>query len=112
MNFKIVLVSIISFFVFFIFAYAENKSIDLEKRNYVFIKEPQNMDYKDNKIWVGNPKTGEVWLLDENLKVIKFNKVEPWKTKEKLKTVSELIKDYYSINIISVKKDLKKEKSK
>ena len=72
------------------------------------IEEKNTGDRILSKLILADPKTGRIWKLNTNFKVMEYNLIKPWETKSKLIPLKDILKELAN-NKIKKKKTKKQE---
>ena len=63
------------------------------------IESNSSRDIVNHKLVLGDPKTGRIFHLNSDLKLVQIDLVEPWTTKAKLKSLKQILLDMNSNKI-------------
>jgi hypothetical protein len=64
------------------------------------IEAPKQGDFKNSEIILGEPKTGRVFHLNTELKLFKLDVLQSWESKNKLKTLREIVSEMSETKIV------------
>lgn len=64
------------------------------------IEAPTQGDFKNSEIILGEPKTGRVFHLNTELKIFKLDILQTWESKNKLKTLREIVSELSETKIV------------